>query len=215
MPIPELASSSAQLDQFASRTVSPPAANGSDVFSHASEKHEHLDATKLSGLKLLMSYEIQDALSWVIEDLFNAHNVAMCIAQPIEDPLAFILDARTGLCIFTYAQCIDRKELKAVIKQLTNITFKFSVLWLLVIEEEEEEEEEAEEDEGEEDQRRRCKLPLELDTELITVSKSHNTATWGTKHASETHLHRLPLCGFRGHRLCPTRPKGSGCNARP
>ena len=63
--------------------------------------------------------------------------ISCALRNPLR-PLAFILDARTGLCIFTYAQCMDRKELKAVIKQLTSITFKFSVLWVLVIDDEEE-----------------------------------------------------------------------------
>jgi ribosomal protein S14 len=51
---------------------------------------------------------------------------------PLEEPLSFILDATTAVCVLSVDAVTDRTQLKVLVKQLTSITFKFAKIYIML-----------------------------------------------------------------------------------
>ena len=90
-------------------------------------------STAPSGLKVMVSEGLMEASTWLVTALAQKHDI-ICRDFPLEDPIAIIIDTHTALMLLTEDIVSSKEVLKAVVKQMTKIAFKFRVLWILNIE---------------------------------------------------------------------------------
>jgi hypothetical protein len=82
-------------------------------------------------LDVLVSERFLEQHAHASGEIASAHGINL-VDCPLEEPLSFILDATTAVSILPVDVLTDRAKLKVLVKQLTNITFKFSKIYLVL-----------------------------------------------------------------------------------
>jgi hypothetical protein len=85
----------------------------------------------MDGLSALVSEQLMEQRPSLLT-LVSANHGIISLDCPLEPPLAMIVDAATGVMVIDLQHVLDRPTLKAFIRQLTLITFKFKRLWIVV-----------------------------------------------------------------------------------
>lgn len=83
-------------------------------------------------LRILVSENFLEEHYLAVGALSSQYGVEM-IDCPLETPVSLILDACTAVCVVPVASIVDRTTLKALVKQLSAVTFKFSCIYVVVL----------------------------------------------------------------------------------
>jgi hypothetical protein len=94
-------------------------------YQHRSSSHQE------DPLTVLVSESFLDEHGAVVGDLERSHHIR-CVDCALESPVNVIVDATTAVCIVHSDAVKDKAQLKALVKQLTNVTFKFSRILIVV-----------------------------------------------------------------------------------
>jgi hypothetical protein len=95
-------------------------------YQHRSSSHQE------DPLTVLVSESFFDEHGAVVGDLERSHHIR-CVDCALESPVNAIVDATTAVCIVHSDAVKDKAQLKALVKQLTHVTFKFSRIHIVVI----------------------------------------------------------------------------------
>jgi hypothetical protein len=87
---------------------------------------------QMEGLSLLISEDLLVSSPIYSTLLFQKYKIR-CIDSPLESPLAFIIDEVTGVCLLFNELFSSRETLKAYLRKLTSLAFKFNILWLVIV----------------------------------------------------------------------------------
>lgn len=85
-----------------------------------------------SGLRVLVADSmLGGSMVALLSDLSRAHGVAS-IDCAVEPPVSVVIDASTCVCIVTSRTLLHMPALKAFVKALTNIAFKYKRIWIVI-----------------------------------------------------------------------------------
>jgi hypothetical protein len=94
-------------------------------YQHRSSSHQE------GPLTVLVSESFFEEHGAVIGELERSHHMR-CVDCALESPVNLIVDATTAVCIVHSDAVKDKAQLKALVKQLTHVTFKFSRIHIVV-----------------------------------------------------------------------------------
>ena len=107
-----------------------------DIEKNEFLENEHrstIDSAKFDGLRILISETFMERSesSLTITTLAERYGI-LCIDTLLEDPITFILDSETAVCIVEQDLIGQRHLLKEFVKQLTLLVYKFTCIWIIV-----------------------------------------------------------------------------------
>lgn len=107
-----------------------------DIEKNEFLENEHrsaVDSAKFDGLRILISETFMESSesSLTITTLAERYGI-LCIDTLLEDPITFILDSATAVCIVEEDLIGQRHLLKEFVKQLTLLVHKFTCIWIIV-----------------------------------------------------------------------------------
>jgi hypothetical protein len=99
-------------------------------------KKEYESAIKLvkfDGLRILISETFMESAesSLTISTLAERYGI-LCLDTLLEDPITFIIDSATAICVVEADLIGNRRTLKEFVKQLTLLVYKFTCIWIIV-----------------------------------------------------------------------------------
>lgn len=97
---------------------------------------EYKSAVKLvnfDGLRILISETFMENAesSLTISTLAERYGI-LCLDTLLEDPVTFIIDSATAICVVGANLIGHRHTLKEFVKQLTLLVYKFTCIWIIV-----------------------------------------------------------------------------------
>ena len=97
------------------------------------EHRSAVDSAKFDGLRILISETFMERSEspLTITTLAERYGI-LCIDTLLEDPITFILDSATAVCIVEEYLIGQRHLLKEFVKQLTLLVYKFTCIWIIV-----------------------------------------------------------------------------------
>lgn len=103
---------------------------------NANVEKEYKSAVKLvkfDGLRILISENFMESAetSLTISTLAERYGV-LCLDTLLEDPITFIIDSATAICVVEADLIGHRQTLKEFVKQLTLLVYKFTCIWIIV-----------------------------------------------------------------------------------
>jgi hypothetical protein len=115
-------------------TSDPQAPTPTSSFFHISPQptKQQFSVDQMEGLTLLISEDLLVQSPIYSTLLFQKYKIR-CVDAPLESPLAFIVDEMTGICLLFYEILSSRENLKAYLRKLTSLAFKFNILWLVIV----------------------------------------------------------------------------------
>ena len=88
---------------------------------------------KFDGLRILISETFMESAesSLTISTLAERYGI-LCVDTLLEDPITFIIDSATAICVVKADLIGHRQTLKEFVKQLTLLVYKFTCIWIIV-----------------------------------------------------------------------------------
>lgn len=88
---------------------------------------------KFDGLRILISETYMESAesSLTISTLAERYGI-LCLDTLLEDPVTFIIDSATAICVVEADLIGHRRTLKEFVKQLTLLVYKFTCIWVIV-----------------------------------------------------------------------------------
>ena len=83
-------------------------------------------------LQVLVSEKIFESMPRLIGELKSSFAIS-CVDCKLQAPISMIIDCSTAICFTMEDEIVKREFAKQLLKQLTEVAFKFQTIWLIVI----------------------------------------------------------------------------------